>query len=196
MSVKELFSIIAIILTLVAYYPYIRSIHLGQTRPHFFSWLIWGLTTIIVFLAQVSAGGGVGVWPVLLSGIITFYISLQGFLKRAEIRISALDYLFLIAALLAIPLWLLSNNPLWAVIIVTTIDLCGFGPTLRKAVENPEQENIWFYLIFFIRCGFVLLALEAYSLVTVLFPLTVGICCLIMLVLLFTAGQQLRSSKP
>jgi hypothetical protein len=119
------------------------------------------------------------------SGIITFYIALQGFLKRADIEIKPIDYGFMVIALLSIPLWYFTANPLWAVVIVTTIDVCGFVPTLRKAYESPEQEDGRFYLIFLIRCGFVVLALEAYSVTTVLFPLVVGACCLLMVALLY-----------
>ncbi len=181
---KEVFSLIAIILTLTAYYPYILSIHRGQTRPHYFSWLVWGLTTIIVYLAQVEEGAGVGAWPVLLSGIITFYIALLGFLKRSDLNISMIDFLFFTISLLAIPLWYVTDDPLWAVVLVSAIDVSAFVPTLRKASIKPEQEDISFYFIFLIRCAFVLLALERYSLATVLFPLSVGFCCLLMVLML------------
>lgn len=191
---KEVFSFIAIVLTLAAYFPYIQSIHTGQTRPHFFSWLIWGLTTLIVYLAQLQAGAGVGAWPVLVSGIITFYIALQGYLKRDDIVIKPVDYLFLTLAILSIPLWYLTANPLWAVIIVTSIDVLGFAPTLRKAYVSPEQEDSRFYLVFAIRCGFVILALETYSVTTILFPLIVGLCCLLMAGLLYFKSRYQDAS--
>lgn len=181
---KELFSSLAVILTLAAYFPYLGSILKGRTRPHFFSWLIWSLSTFIVFFAQVKAGGGVGAWPVAVSGSITLYIALLAFLKKGDINIRKLDYVFLAAAFLAIPLWFLTADPMWAVVLITIIDLCGFGPTVRKAFYFPEQENMQFYALFFIRCGFVLLALESYSLTTVLFPTSVGLSCLLMVFLL------------
>jgi hypothetical protein len=40
--VKLLFSGAAIALTFAAFLPYIVSIRAGRTRPHVFSWLIWG----------------------------------------------------------------------------------------------------------------------------------------------------------
>ena len=95
-----------------------------------------------------------------------------------------LDYVFLLLALLAIPIWLLTANPLWAVILITLVDIFGFGPTLRKAYYYPEQENRNFYLLFFIRCIFVILALETYSLTTILFPSAIGLSCLSMTLML------------
>jgi hypothetical protein len=49
--IKPILSAMAIVLTLIAFLPYIRSILHGVTRPHVFSWLIWGATTFVVFLA-------------------------------------------------------------------------------------------------------------------------------------------------
>ena len=63
---KEFLSAIAIALTLIAFLPYIRSILRGKTKPHVFSWLIWGTTTFVVFLAQLADEGGVGAWPITI----------------------------------------------------------------------------------------------------------------------------------
>lgn len=51
---KWVLSGLAIALTFVAFVPYIRSIFVGDTRPHVFSWVIWGITTGIVFFAQLE----------------------------------------------------------------------------------------------------------------------------------------------
>ena len=51
---KTIFSATAIALTFAAFLPYIRSIRSGKTKPHVFSWVIWGLTTFVVFLAQLA----------------------------------------------------------------------------------------------------------------------------------------------
>lgn len=56
MPYKEILSIIAIALTLMAFVPYIRAIFHGIIRPHVFSWVIGGATTF--FLAQLEDRGG------------------------------------------------------------------------------------------------------------------------------------------
>tara|TARA_R110000772_G_scaffold188593_6_gene299641 strand:+ start:1046 stop:1636 length:591 start_codon:yes stop_codon:yes gene_type:complete len=195
MSAKEIFSLAAVILTLLAYFPYLRSIRKGTTRPHVFSWLIWSLSTFIIFFAQIKSGGGVAAWPVGLSGAITFYIAILAYRKKADIRILLIDYVFFGIALLAIPLWIFTANPMWAVILITLIDVCGFIPTIRKAYYFPEQESMNFYFVFFIRCIFVILALEAYSLTTILFPLTIGLSSLLMCFILLQRNS-IHSTTP
>lgn len=176
-NLKLIFSIAAIILTMAAFVPYLYSILKGQLRPHVFSWVIWGTTTVIVALAQYQAKGGVGVWPMALSGGFTLLIASLAVAKRGDISITRLDWVFFLSALLSVPLWYVLSDPLWAVVLLTVIDLLGFGPTVRKAFADPHQESIWFFALFMLRNTLVVLALEQYSVTTVLFPGAIAIAC-------------------
>jgi hypothetical protein len=184
MSGKGLLSTLAIALTFVAFIPYIRAILRGATRPHVFSWVIWGSTTFVVFLAQLDDGGGVGAWPIGVSGIITLLIALLAYAGRADVTITVTDWLFFIAALSALPVWYLTSDPLWAVVILTTVDVLGFGPTLRKAYRAPHTESLVFFALFAVRNLIVLLALEHYSTTTVLFPAVIAAACLVLITLI------------
>ena len=82
MPYKELLSLIAIVLTLISFFPYIRSIHKGQTKPHVITWVIWGLLTVTVFMAQLADKGGIGAWPIGISGLITIYVAVLAFIQK------------------------------------------------------------------------------------------------------------------
>lgn len=174
MLYKQIFSGIAIALTFIALVPYIFDILRGKIRPHVFSWIVWGSTTFVVFLAQLRANGGIGAWPIGVSGILTILIAILAFAKRADISITKTDWLFFLTALSALPFWYLTANPLYAVVILTTVDILGFGPTLRKAYDTPNSESVGFFALFAIRNSLVILALEHYSLTTVLFPAAIA----------------------
>ena len=181
---KDIIGALAIALTLIAFLPYIASTWRGQTRPHVFSWVIWGITTFIVFLAQLKDGGGAGAWPIGVSGVITIGVAIVAYLKRADISITRLDTLFFIAAVSAVPLWYFTADPMWAVAILTVVDLLGFGPTLRKAFHFPHEENLTFFGLFLLRNLLVILALEHYSVTTLLFPAAVALACLLLILLI------------
>ncbi|MBK8163995.1 MAG: hypothetical protein IPK65_12965 [Gammaproteobacteria bacterium] len=185
MHVKELLSAIAIALTLAAFLPYIRSIVKGEIRPHVFSWVIWGSTTFVVFLAQLADGGGAGAWPIGISGGITIVIAVLAYIKRADTTITKLDWLFFTLALWSLPLWYATSDPLWAVVILTFVDVLGFGPTVRKAYHFPRSESPLFFGLFAARNLLVILALEHYSLTTVLFPAAIAIACALLIGLIF-----------
>ena len=176
---KQLLGAIAIGLTLIAYYPYIRSIIQGKTKPHVFSWVIWGTSTCIVFLAQLADKGGAGAWVIGFSGIISIYVAFLAYIKRSDSSITRIDGLFFIVAMTALPIWYLTSDPLWAVVILTTVDVLGFAPTFRRSYIRPFEEQLMFYVVMAVRNLVVVSALENYSLTTMLFPATIAVVCLI-----------------
>lgn len=184
MLLKPLLSALAIVLTLIAFFPYIRAIFKGTVRPHVFSWVIWGSTTFVVFLAQLEDHGGVGAWPIGVSGTITIFIALLAYLKRADISITRTDWLFFVTAMSSLPLWYFTADPMWAVVILTTVDVLGFGPTVRKAYAFPYSESLVFFGLFTARNLFVIMALEHCSVTTVLFPAVIATACVLLMALL------------
>ncbi|MBI5137448.1 MAG: hypothetical protein HZA24_08970 [Nitrospirae bacterium] len=180
MSYKGFLSAVAVALTLIAFLPYIRSIITGATRPHVFSWVTWGTTTFVVFLAQLEDKGGAGAWPIGVSGGISIFIALLSYLKKADIAVTRIDWLFFVSAMSALPFWYITSDPLWAVVILTTVDVLGFGPTVRKAYAHPHSESVPFFAIFAVRNLLVILALEHYSVTTVLFPAVVAAACVLL----------------
>jgi hypothetical protein len=93
------------------------------------------------------------------------------------------DWVFFAAALSSLPFWYFTSDPLWAVVILTTVDLFGFGPTIRKAWTFPYSESQLFFALFTARNFFVVLALEHYSVTTVLFPAVMAVACIGLMVM-------------
>jgi len=189
---KELLAAAAIVLTFVMFVPYIRSIRAGRTKPHAFSWIVWGLATLVVFFAQLADRGGSGAWPIGVSGLITAYIAVLAYRSRSDTSITNVDRVFLLIAVAALPCWLVTANPLVAVVLLTGVDLAGFAPTFRVAFLRPHQEHIGFYSLGALRNALAIGALERYSLTTVLFPAAVGIACVLFVAMVGYRRAQLR----
>ncbi|EXJ13931.1 hypothetical protein [Imhoffiella purpurea] len=197
--IREALSAAAIALTCLAFLPYLRGILRGRVRPHLFSWFIWGLTTCVVFIAQIAAEGGVGAWPIGVSGLFTLLIAGLAWIRRGDVSIVGADWAFLLAALSSLPLWYATSDPLWAVAVLTGVDLLGFGPTIRKAYRQPRSESIAFFVLMAARNGLVVLALERHSVATVLFPAAIGLACLAVIAILWVRraieAQTLHSAE-
>lgn len=176
---KELLSGFAIALTFIAFIPYITSILKNKTQPHAFSWIIWGSVTFIIFLAQLSDGGGAGAWPIGVSGLITLFVAFLAYIKKSDHMVVKKDWVFFILAMSAIPFWYFTSNPLWAVVILTTVDLLGFVPTFRKAYSYPNEEQLTFYVLISCRNIIAAIALEHYSVTTLLFPMATALACIL-----------------
>ncbi len=192
---RHVLSLLAMLVTFTAYFPYIRGILRGQIKPHVFSWVIWGATTTIVFMIQLAADGGAGAWPTGLSGMMTILIAILAFMHRADNAISRVDTLFFIAALSSLPLWYFTANPLLAVIILTLVDLLGFGPTARKAYERPFEEDPLFFSLFMLQYTLVILALESRTLTTVLFPAAMVAACLAIISIITVRRRSLQAER-
>ena len=193
MIYKEFLSAVAIAITFIAFFPYIRSIMRGQIKPHVFSWVIWGSTTFVVFLAQLEDNAGAGAWPIGVSGIITLFIALLAYIKRSDITITRTDWVFFILAISSLPFWYFTSDPLWAVVTLTTVDVLGFVPTVRKAYLAPYSESLLFFSLFTVRNVIVIIALENYSVTTVLFPAVIAAACLLLMTVIAYRRQLLST---
>ncbi len=189
---KEILGIIAVFFTFASSIPYIKSILLGKTKPHFFTWLIWTISTAMVFCAQISDNAGAGAWAVGFSVIITAFIAFLSYLKKSDIIITRNDKFFLLLALSAIPVWYITANPLWFVILITVIDVIAYIPTLKKSYIKPFEELLLLYILMIIESFFVILALENYSLVNSLYTVAIIIANIMLIILIFIRRLDLK----
>lgn len=168
-DVKTVISIIAVFLTFVGYFPYIRDTLKGKTAPHVYTWFIWGLATAIAFGLQVSAGAGVGSWVTLAVTIACFFVFILG-MRSSKKDITKLDTLFFILSFVALFLWLIAKQPVLSIILVSSVDMLGLVPTIRKSWNKPYSETLFTYGLSTFRHGLSILALQQYNIVTWLYP--------------------------
>jgi len=150
---------------LAANIPYLRNIFAGKTKPHAFSWLVWSVTTCIVFFAQISKDAGAGAWvtgAVSFACFVVFILSLA----KGERNFILFDWLSLFAALASLILWWYAKDPTIAVVFLTLTDVIGYFPTYRKGYYKPDEETISLFLIGAINFIVSLFALESFSLAT------------------------------
>lgn len=194
---KQLLGAAALALTFAAFYPYVRSILRNETRPHVFSWIIWGAGTFVVALAQFADGAGMGAWPIAVSGIITVLVAILALFRSADTGFTRSGWVFLILGMSALPLWYFTESPLAAVIVLTIVDLLGFGPSINNVYKDPYKENKLFFTLGAVRNALVIGALEHYSFTTALFPAAFGMACLLFVgLILFRRMVITRSSAP
>lgn len=174
MDYKNTLGLIAVLIAFVSYIPYFRDIFAGKTKPHAFSWLVWGILNAIAFAGQAHDKGGPGSWAVAFTALVMFTIFIFS-LIRGERNIRLVDWLCLIGAALALVLWALTDRPLTSIILITIIDALGFIPTVRKSFARPHQETLVTFTLSTLKYGLVILALKDYTLVTTLFPATVAL---------------------
>ncbi len=182
---RELLGITAVIIGLIGYVPYFVTIFNGKTKPHAFTWFVWGLLTAIAFGGQIAGNGGAGAWVTGVTAFISFTIFALALVKGKK-DFPLADWLCLAGCMLALALWAFTDNPLSAIILITGIDLLAFIPTFRKSYRKPYSEPAFTYSLSGLKFVVGIAALEQFSAVTVIYPaslvLTNGLFVLMILV--------------
>jgi hypothetical protein len=175
---------------LAGYAPYLINVVRRQTKPHAFSWLIWGLLQSIVFFASTSKGGGAGAWAIGAPAALNLLIFAIA-LFVGEKEITRMDKASLALAFLGMALWVATTDPVWSVIILTGVDVLGLVPTLRKAYARPGEESISVFAFSAVSFFISLFAVQSVSLTTVLYPSAVAIGATVLVVMVLARRRML-----
>ena len=182
MDIKLIFALISLGIVLAGYVPYIRDMFARRTMPHAYTWLIWSVTTGISTVGVWYGGGG---YPAIsmavgtLCTVLVFVLSI----KYGTRNITKGDTAALLAALVAVFVWVQLDNPLLSVAIAVTIDGIGYWPSFRKSFSEPWSESLSTWVLFNCSIVFSFLALSAYNPLTLLFYAVSFVCNLTLIVL-------------
>lgn len=193
MDGKILFGILSVIVAVVTVLPYIRDMFRGETKPHIFSWFLWGFSAWIVTAAQIWDDAGPGMWAMLTTSVVCTFVFILSF-RYGTKNITRSDTVMLSVGLLAIPAWALTGHPLLSVIIISGIDVVAFGPTMRKSWAKPHEESLSLYVLGGTWQAFSILAMENYTWVTTLSPASLVICESSFAAYLFIRRYRLKRS--
>jgi hypothetical protein len=172
MPTKTIFSIISLVFGLGVFLPYYINIWKKTAKPHFFTWVTWGIVTGIGFILSLQAGGGKGSWIFALQSILCLGIAGYALIK-GERNITRIDWFFFISALIIIVIYIFTKNAVLSVFLAATIDSLAYLPTIRKSYSKPYDEPALTYFFSFLSFSFSLGALKTYSFVTLFYPLTI-----------------------
>lgn len=171
-TLKIIFAFIALVVSLFAFYPYLRDIFLNRTKPHIYTWLIWTITQGTAVFALWYGGGGWGAVELTIGTFLVFIIFLFS-IKKGTRNITKSDTIILFVALLSVIVWWKLDNPILAVIMVSLIDLFGYIPSWRKCWSNPYSETLSTWVLFAIGNIFAILALNEYNILTLTYLITI-----------------------
>ncbi|PIW36593.1 MAG: hypothetical protein COW24_04515 [Candidatus Kerfeldbacteria bacterium CG15_BIG_FIL_POST_REV_8_21_14_020_45_12] len=187
----EILGVIAVVIGVVSYVPYFRDIFLNKTKPHAFSWGMWGILTSIAFVAQVTEQAGPGAWVTGITAVACFLISVVSFVKGKR-DFPKLDWMFLASAILALLLWWQTKDPLLSVILITVTDALSFCPTFRKGYRNPQEETVSTFMASATKFLIGIVALQSFAVVNWIYQASLVLMNGAFAVMLLVRRQQLR----
>ncbi|PKM91809.1 hypothetical protein CVU82_01215 [Candidatus Falkowbacteria bacterium HGW-Falkowbacteria-1] len=184
MNIKIILSIIATIIGVVAFFPYLRDIVQLKTKPHVYTWLIWAVTQTTAVAGILHGGGGWGSLNLIIGTFFVVCIFLFS-LKYGSKNITKGDSIVLVIALCAVLVWWRLDRPILAVIMVSIIDVLGYIPSFRKSYQEPWSETLISWVLFSVSNIFAILALNEYNLLTVTYLVAITLANLFIFLLCF-----------
>jgi hypothetical protein len=174
-SAKPGLGALSIAIGVVAYSLYLwETAKKGGIQPHPLSWLLWGFVTAVAALAQWAKGAGPGYWVTAFTAIACFIIGTLTLTKH-KLRFSLFDWVALVMGVLAVFLFALARNPTAAAVFATTADVLGYYSTVKKGWHYPHADSPICFALNSVKFIPAILALDAYSLATWLYPSTLVI---------------------
>jgi hypothetical protein len=173
-TAKLVFGILSLIPAVIAYTLYFRSMFTGKTKPHAFSWLVWGILAVSGFFAQVSANGGFGAWVTGLTAVASLTIFCFA-LRMSATQPTRFDWTLLSIALAGLLLLLAVKNKDAALCLTLIALVAGFAMNIRKAYRKPNEENAMAFWLNTLKFVPAIFALSSFTFLTVAYPLVAAI---------------------
>lgn len=193
-EIKYIVGIFAVILTFVIYIPYIYDTIKGKTKPHIYSWFLWAFVTFILFALQVTGKAGAGSLVTLVTAILCLIVFILG-LRNGEKQITTFDTVTFIIALIAVGIWIFAKQPVVSNILIVTINTLAVLPTLRKSWNKPHTETLFSWTMAAFRNAMGIIALENYSILTWLYPVSSLIVNVLFSSMLIVRRKQLQQKN-
>ncbi|HLB42131.1 MAG TPA: hypothetical protein VJN02_04645 [Gammaproteobacteria bacterium] len=162
----EILGIIAGILALVGYIPYIYTTVRGKTRPNKATWIIWTVIGGLIAFSYLFEGDPNTIWLPLGYFIGPLIVAILSF-RYGYSEWTKLDIVCLIVGGISIIPWIISENAIFTLLINVFIDASGAIPTVVKTYREPETEDFSAWVIFFIANTLEVFAIEQWNLAAI-----------------------------
>ena len=165
-------SVIASVIAVVAYIPYLIDMFRGKNKPHLYTWISIVLVTVIVAYIQLLGGAGYGAIPTIIGALIDVVILFYCF-KYGTKDIISIDKVCLSISIVGVFVYfVLIDLPVVSLVIVTIAEMVSFIPTFRKTRNDPYSESLSSYYIVLVKLVLIIFALQSYNLLTISYSAT------------------------
>lgn len=165
------FIVVAILLRFVAGASYLKATWQGRAKPSLVSWGLWSVTALIAFCVQMVRSPGPEAWVTLAIGLSPLAVCVAAIVKHGAHRtkLTPLDKWCAALAALGIVLWVVSRNPLIALLLSIAAEFISDIPTIVKSYRAPHTEHALTYFMSALSMAITLLTITTWQLTNWLF---------------------------
>ncbi|MFA6501861.1 MAG: hypothetical protein WCT85_03635 [Parachlamydiales bacterium] len=141
---------------------------------------------------QVLGHGGAGTYTTLATAILCSGIFILG-LRNGKRDITKFDIVIFIITLIATAIWIFAKQPIISTLLIVTINTLANLPTIRKSWKDPHSETLFTWEMGAVRNLLGIVALQNYSILTWLYPVTNLLINIIESTLLIVRRKQIQA---
>ena len=191
------FVYLAMTLSAIGAYGYVRDTLRGDTAPHRVTWALWGVEGVLAFVVERQQHVGPAALMTLMLGLVPCVVFVASFRNPNGVwKISPFDVVCAIIAATGLVFWLVIDQPTIALLSFVAADQVAALPTVRKSWLAPRTESPVLFFLGSLNCMITLLTLPTFTTAGVLFPGCVMVTDLLLGVLIVTeAGPRYRGER-
>lgn len=148
----DLIGLVAGVVGLAGYAPYVRDILAGKTQPERTSWLIWTLEYAVLCAAQLAKGAGPALWLAGLQFVGVIIVYALSF-KYGTGRMDRRNAVLLVCVCLALSAWFFSSDATLTIWILITVEAVAGALTAIKVYRDPGSETLTMWALLAVAGG-------------------------------------------
>ena len=191
------FVYLAMALSVVGGYGYVRDTLRGETSPNRVTWSLWGLEGVLAFGVELQQHVGLAGLMTLMLGLVPIVVVLASFHNRRAVwRVGAFDVFCGCLSLAGLAFWAFVHEPTVALVSFVAADQTAALPTLRKSWLAPATESPRVFALGCANCVLTLFTLRSFTTAGVLFPGCIAVTDAVMALLIVTrVGPRTRARR-
>lgn len=179
-------AIVSVALSVLSGLSYIRATLRGEAKPNRVTWLLWAIAPAIGGFAQLASGVGISTAVIFASAVMPLCVFTASFANpEAYWKLERFDYACGVFSVLAVALWVMTDNPTLAIIFSLISDMLAATPTVRKFFTHPETEDRRSYVLAAAGNVLGLFSIKDYSFESTAFNVYLALMTVTFLPLLF-----------
>jgi hypothetical protein len=188
------FVFLAIAVSLVGTYGYVRDTLRGETSPNRVTWGLWAIEGILAFVVEIQQHVGIASLMTLTLGLMPLVVVVASFRNRHAVwKIGKFDVFCGVVSLFGLVFWWFINEPTIALLSFVAADQVAAVPTVRKSWLAPSTESSRVFFLGFVNCAITMFTLKHITTAAALFPGCILVTDLLIAVLVVASvGPRVR----
>ncbi len=148
---------------------YFIAVLKGTTRPNRATWIMLATISLVIAASYRDLGAGPTLYAAIGAAVGTIAVAILA-IWRGTGGNTKFDRLCILTALLSLLIYVLSANSLVTLIASLAIDAAAITPTIKHAIEAPEEEDLLAWNLTVVGDIFAVIAIDAWTIEIALYP--------------------------